>query len=152
MRLLLLLFATFSFLKATAGDMITADKVLLVTVSETGTVTVGRDTVNADNLARYVQERFFKSYLGTGKMHDLVVVKKTSADVPDMVTDVIIKEIQDAQKKALTQVSLQKYRKTFDNLDHRKQAKHFPAQPIIYFPVVAKMCKAIRDKAAVAGL
>lgn len=132
MRPLLLLFATFSFLKATAGDMITADKVLLVTVSETGTVTVGRDTVNADNLARYVQERFFKSYLGTGKMHDLVVVKKTSADVPDMVTDVIIKEIQDAQKKALTQVSLQKYRKTFDNLDHRKQDKLKKQFPVLF--------------------
>ncbi len=132
MRLFLLLFIAFGSLKATASDILPADKVLLVTVSETGTVTVGRDTVNADNLARYVQERFFKSYLGTGKMHDLVVVKKTSADVPDMVTEVIIREIQDAQKKALTQVSLQKYRKTFDNLDHRKQDKLKKQFPVLF--------------------
>lgn len=132
MRLFLLLFIAFGSLKAKASDILPADKVLLVTVSETGTVTVGRDTVNADNLARYVQERFFKSYLGTGKMHDLVVVKKTSADVPDMVTEVIIREIQDAQKKALTQVSLQKYRKTFDNLDHRKQDKLKKQFPVLF--------------------
>lgn len=132
MRLLLLLFTTFGFLKATAGNENPAEKVLLVTVDETGTVTVGRDTINSDNLARYVQERFFKSYLGTGKMHDLIVLKRTTTEVPDLVTEVIAKEIQEGQRKALTQVSLQKYRKTFDNLDKRKQDKLRKQFPVLF--------------------
>lgn len=101
-------------------------------VDETGTVTVGRDTVNADNLARYVQERLFKSYMGTGQMHDQIVLKKKTDDVPDMVTEVILKEIQEGQKRALTELSLQKYRKTFDGLEKKKQDKLKKQFPVLF--------------------
>ncbi|MEQ1675150.1 MAG: hypothetical protein ABL876_00535 [Chitinophagaceae bacterium] len=116
----------------TTGTQYPAAKVLLVTVDETGTVTVGRDTVNADNLARYVQERLFKSYMGTGQMHDQIILKKKTDDVPDMVTEVILKEIQEGQKRALTELSLQKYRKTFDGLDKKKQGKLKKQFPVLF--------------------
>lgn len=132
MRFLILLLPFFSILKMTTGTQYPAAKVLLVTVDETGTVTVGRDTVNADNLARYVQERLFKSYMGTGQMHDQIILKKKTDDVPDMVTEVILKEIQEGQKRALTELSLQKYRKTFDGLDKKKQGKLKKQFPVLF--------------------
>ncbi len=132
MRFFILLLPLFSLLKTTAGTKDPAPKVLLVTVDETGTVTVGRDTVNADNLARYVQERLFKSYMGTGQMHDQIILKKKTDDVPDMVMEVILKEIQEGQKRALTELSLQKYRKTFDGLDKKKQGKLKKQFPVLF--------------------
>lgn len=133
MRHLLLLLFSFSLLKA-AATKLPAEKILLVTVSETGTVTVGRDTVNADNLARYIQERLFKSFLGTGNMHDKIILKKASEEVPDLVTEVIVKEIQAGQKKTLTQISLQKYRKTFESLDRKKQDRLKKLFPVLFQP------------------
>lgn len=138
MQLLFLLLSTFPVTGTGPGIQYPiqktplADKVLLVTVSETGTVTVGRDTVNADNLARYIQERLFKSYLGTGKMQDAIKLNPTSSNVPEMVTAVIIKEIQEGQKKALTEVCVQKYRKRFDSLDRKKQDKLKKQFPVLF--------------------
>ena len=59
-----------------------AEKVLQVKVDEYGLVTVGRDTVGSDQLARYIQERLFKSYLGTGQMHDRIVFETGDDLVP----------------------------------------------------------------------
>jgi len=132
MRLLLLLLTCFSWPTANAAKKITADKILLVTVNETGTITVGRDTVSADNLARYVQERLFKSFMGTGKMHDHIKLVKATDAVPDMVTTVVVEEIQSGQRKALQELSLQKYRKKFDTLDAKKQGKLKKLFPVLF--------------------
>jgi hypothetical protein len=132
MRLLLLLLTCFSWPTAHAAKKITADKILLVTVNETGTIVVGRDTVSADNLARYVQERLFKSFMGTGKMHDHIKLVKVTDAVPDMVTTVVVEEIQSGQRKALQEISLQKYRKKFDTLDAKKQGKLKKQFPVLF--------------------
>jgi hypothetical protein len=112
----------------TPGDK----KILTVVINENGAVSVGRDTLSADNLARYIQERLFKSYLGTGKMQDAITLKKNSDAIPDMVTDVIIQEIKEGQKKALTEICLQKYRKGFDSIDERKQDKLKKQFPVLF--------------------
>lgn len=132
MRLLLLLLTCFSWPASHAAKKITADKVLVVTVHETGTIIVGRDTVSADNLARYVQERLFKSFMGTGKMHDHIKLVKATDAVPDMVTTVVVEEIQSGQRKALQEISLQKYRKKFDTLDVKKQGKLKKQFPVLF--------------------
>jgi ABC-type anion transport system duplicated permease subunit len=138
MHLLLLLFSTLYFPASHPGIThsvqmsLRADKVLFVTVNEIGIVTVNRDTVDADHLAPYIQERLFKSYLGTGKMHDHIKLHKASETVPEMVTEVIIKEIQEGQKKALTELSLQKYRKKFDTLAKKKQDKLKKQFPVLF--------------------
>lgn len=96
-------------------------KILQVSVDEIGTVSVGRDTVGADNLARYIQERLFKSYLGTGQMQGKIKIVKVNSEVPDLVIEVVIKEIQEGQRKALTQVCLQKYKNLFERIDAKNR-------------------------------
>ena len=82
-----------------------------------GNIKVNGDPVGSDFLASYIQERLFKSYLGTGKMHDGIKLVKLSDNVPDIVAEVVINEIKEGQRKALVQVSLLRYNKLFDNLD-----------------------------------
>ncbi len=132
MEFLLLLLTTLYHTGPQSGVNYPGNKILLVTVTETGIVTVNRDTVDADHLAPYIQERLFKSYLGTGQMHDAITLKPAGGNVPEMVITVIIKEIKEGQKKALTEVSLQKYRKTFDGLDKRKQDRLKKLFPVLF--------------------
>lgn len=132
MRALLLLLAILPSLNVSASNKLPAEKILQVTVNEVGTVTVGRDTVNADNLAKYIQERLFKSYMGTGQMHSKIKFVKANDNVPDMVTEVILKEIQNGQQRALTELCLQKYKNFFDKIEKRKQDKLKKQFPVLF--------------------
>jgi len=132
MRALLLLLAIMPSLNVSASNKMPAEKILQVTVNEVGTVTVGRDTVNADNLAKYIQERLFKSYMGTGQMHSKIKFVKANDNVPDMVTEVILKEIQNGQQRALTELCLQKYKNFFDKIEKRKQDKLKKQFPVLF--------------------
>lgn len=132
MRLLLFILAVTAFQTSSASGIIPAEKILLVQVTEIGVITVNRDTIGSDNLAIYIQERLFKSYLGTGKMHSRIKLQKTTTNVPDMVTEVIIKEIKDAQRRALIELSLQKYNRTFDNLEERRKDKLKKMFPVLF--------------------
>lgn len=132
MRALLLLLAIMPSLNVSASNKMPAEKILQVTVNEMGTVTVGRDTVNADDLAKYIQERLFKSYMGTGQMHSKIKFVKANDNVPDMVTEVILKEIQNGQQRALTELCLQKYKNFFDKIEKRKQDKLKKQFPVLF--------------------
>lgn len=112
--------------------LLPAEKILQVTVDESGTISVGRDTIGSDELARYIQERLFKSYMGTGQMHDKIKFSKANEAVPDMVIQVVLKEIQEGQQKALTQVCLQKYNNRFENVDKKKQDKLRKQFPVLF--------------------
>jgi len=112
--------------------LLPAEKILQVTVDESGTISIGRDTIGSDELARYIQERLFKSYLGTGQMHDKIKFSKANEEVPDMVIQVVIKEIQEGQQKALMQVCLQKYNNRFENVDKKKQDKLRKQFPVLF--------------------
>lgn len=131
MKWFFLLFISLSLLRVSALN-ISGEKILLVRVNEIGIVTVNRDTVDADDLARYIQERLYKSFLGTGEMHDRIKLEKATATVPDLVSEVIIKEINDAQQRALIQVCLQKYSRKFDSLDKRRQDKLKKQFPVLF--------------------
>jgi len=132
MRALLLLLAILPSLNVSASNKMPAEKILQVTVNEMGTVTVGRDTVNADDLAKYIQERLFKSYMGTGQMHSKIKFVKANDNVPDMVSEVILKEIQNGQQRALTELCLQKYKNFFDKIEKRKQDKLKKQFPVLF--------------------
>lgn len=132
MRLLLFLLAVTAFLSFSAGEKNSAEKILLVQIDDIGIISVNRDTISSDILARYIQERLFKSYLGTGKMHSRIKLEKMNENVPDMVTAVIVNEIKDGQKRALTEVSLQKYRRTYDGLEKKQQEKLKKLFPVLF--------------------
>lgn len=112
--------------------LLPSEKILQVTVDESGTISIGRDIISSDELARYIQERLFKSWLGTGQMHDKIKFFKANEEVPDMVIQVVLKEIQEGQLKALTQVCLQKYNNRFENVDKKKQDKLRKQFPVLF--------------------
>jgi len=45
---------------------------------------------------------------------------------------VVVKEIQEGQRKALTQVCLQKYKNLFERIDSKKQAKLKKQFPVLF--------------------
>ena len=125
-----------AYMKASAylppPEKLLAEKILQVTVDETGTIAVGRDTVGSDNLARYIQKRLFKSYMGTGLMHSKIKFSKVNENVPDMVIQVVLEEIKQGQKRALTDLCLQKYKNFFSSIDKRKQDKLRKQFPVLF--------------------
>lgn len=129
MRLLLFLTVICSLRAAAVAP---PDKILTVKVDEYGIIRVGRDTVSADELARYIQERLFKSYMGTGQMHDRIRFEKEAPAVSGIVTDVVIREIRIGQEKALRELCLQKYRRTWEMLDSKKKSRLRKQFPVLF--------------------
>lgn len=129
MRLLLFLTVICSLRAAAVAP---PDKILTVKVDEYGIIRVGRDTVSADELARYIQERLFKSYMGTGQMHDRIRFEKEAPAVSSIVTDVVIREIRIGQEKALRELCLQKYRRTWEMLDSKKKSRLRKQFPVLF--------------------
>lgn len=114
------------------ADFTQNDKVIHVMVDEYGTISIGRDTVTSDELAKYIQVRLFKSYLGTGRMYDKLLFSKENNKVPDVVAAVVLKEIKEGQQKALTQLCLQKYEKRYEDISNRQQAKLKKIFPVLF--------------------
>ena len=108
------------------------EKILLVQVDEIGMIKIGRDTLGSDQLARYIQERLFKSYMGTGKMYDKIKLAKIDGQVPDMVMEVVLNEIKTGQQRSLKELCLQKYKDFFDNISERQQAKLKKQFPVLF--------------------
>lgn len=109
-----------------------SEKVILVFVDETGTISVGRDTIGSDELARYIQERLFKSYMGTGKMYDKIIFAKTSGNVPKEVIEVVLNEIREGQRRALRELCTQKYKILFENTTKKQQEKLKKQFPVLF--------------------
>ncbi|MEO5946383.1 MAG: hypothetical protein ABIP79_06165 [Chitinophagaceae bacterium] len=107
------------------------EKNLNITVDEIGIISIGRDTVSSDVLARYIQERLFKSYMGTGKMYDKIKLK-TDGQVPEMVMEVVLAEIKTGQQRALTELCLQKHKDFFEKISQRQQEKIKKQFPVLF--------------------
>lgn len=108
------------------------EKVLLIRADGNGSVFIGRDSLDHEGVARYVQERLFKSYLGTGKMHDKIRIQWLDPDVTDAVKESVINSIKSGQKKALTELCLQKFEKLYDSIDAKKQEKLKKQFPVLF--------------------
>lgn len=132
MQLFFLLLSIVGNLNNPAAVTLLPEKILHIKVNESGAISVGRDTLLADDLARYIQHRLFKSYTGTGEMQNKIKLERTSNDVPDIVIDVLVKEIQEGQRRALTELCLLKYKKLFDNIEQRKQDKLKKQFPVLF--------------------
>ncbi|MFN8290453.1 MAG: hypothetical protein U0U70_09360 [Chitinophagaceae bacterium] len=132
MRLYIFLFTLLFSQSARSAAMAPDEKILLVRVNDIGLITVGRDTVGSDQLARYIQERLFKSYLGTGKMYDRIMFESQGDQVPAEVANAVIGEIRDGQNKALQELCLQKFERTFEMLDKRKKDRLRKQFPVLF--------------------
>ncbi len=109
-----------------------AAKIINLKINEVGLITDGRDTISTDDLAEYIRERLFKNYMGTGKMYDQIRVDKVNEGPVSTVMEVILKEIASGQKKALVEICLLKYKKTFDSLNSKQQKKIRKQFPVLF--------------------
>ena len=130
MRLLLTLLLGFTLASFDYGD--DRKRVLLVRIDEIGIVTDGVDTISSDELADYISRRLFKSYMGNGKMYDLIRVEKINLGPMPDVLQTLLKEIALGQKKALADFCLHKYKKGFDTLTAKQQKKIRKAFPVLF--------------------
>jgi hypothetical protein len=107
------------------------EKIIVVKVDESGAISIGRDTIKSDELAKYLQQRLFKSYAGTGKMYD--AIKMVIGGKPqEVITDIVRKEIANGQKRALTELCLEKYKKLFADISSRQQDKLKKNFPVLF--------------------
>jgi hypothetical protein len=109
-----------------------AAKIINLKIDEIGLITDGRDTISTDDLAEYIRERLFKNYMGTGKMYDKIKVEKVNEGPLSTVMEVILKEIASGQKKALVEICLLKYKKSFELLNSKQQKKIRKQFPVLF--------------------
>ena len=100
----LLLLSVVSFADAKSFP---AKKYLDITVMANGRIHMWPDTLSSTELPAIVQERLWKSYLGTGKMYDEIRVNYQN-DVTEKQKADALKAIREGQSKALIEVCLQK--------------------------------------------
>lgn len=114
------------------GKSFIEEKNLYINVDEIGIISIGRDTVSSDELARYIQERLFKAFMGTGKMYSKIKLTKTDGHVPEMVMEVVLTEIKTGQQRALKELCLQKHKNFFENISQRQQEKLKKQFPVLF--------------------
>lgn len=107
------------------------EKVITVLLSETGKIIIGTDTLTTDQMRDELQKRLWKSYLGTGKMYDAIHLEMPTNVDAGLVTNTK-KAIQEAQRKALIDVCLQKHEKLFEDLSSRQQEKIKKQFPVLF--------------------
>ena len=110
---------------------ISAEKIITVNVNGSGIITVGRDTISSADLAVYIRQRLFKSYSSTDKMYDAIKLSITGDPQPAVI-EKIKNEIASGLKKTLNEVCLEKYKKQYDGLNERQQAKLKKNFPVLF--------------------
>ncbi len=130
--LLLMLLLTGSFTaRATPCPAPDPLKKITIVIHADETVYIGRDTLSLDKLAGELQQRLWKSYLGTGKMYDSIVVL-FSGEVMMGVRGAALDAVKEGQEKALREVCVSKYNQPFDKLSASQQKRVKRQFPVLF--------------------
>lgn len=105
--------------------------IIVVTVDVKGKATIGKDTFDMDGLTQELQQRFWKSYLGTDKMQDKVRLEYTG-NVSSTYRKNAIAAIKKAQQGALVDLCLQLHKKKYEDLSAKQQQKIKTKYPILF--------------------
>jgi hypothetical protein len=108
-----------------------AKKFITVTVDEKGYILIGNDTLTSLDLPDELQRRLWKSYMGTDKMYDAIHLEY-KGEVAMTIKEGVKKAIHEGQKKALTDICLQKHKKLYENLSGRQQRKIRKQFPVLF--------------------
>jgi biopolymer transport protein ExbD len=127
----ILVFAVMPAKAITYGKSIFSKKILIVTVDEKGHVFIGKDTLTSGELSDELQKRLWKSYMGTDKMYDAIHLE-FNGEVPMNIKGSVKNAIHEGQKKALTDLCLQKHKKLFEHLSIRQQRKIMKQFPVLF--------------------
>lgn len=106
-------------------------KILHIDVQADGLVIFDRDTLMTDDLAKELQTRFWKSYLGTGRMQDSLEIH-FATDASGKIRSTALDAIKEGQSKALNEVAVQKFKRTFENLNSSQKKKLQKLFPILF--------------------
>lgn len=106
-------------------------KIITITATPSGSVYIGRDTLAIEDLAKELQTRLWKSYLGTGKMQDSIHLL-FSGEVLMGTRGAVMDAIQEGQQLALKDICLQHYKTLFEELNEKQQAKLKKSFPVLF--------------------
>jgi hypothetical protein len=106
-------------------------KIIDVTIFPDGRALVGKDTFQVDGLAKEIQTRLWKSYLGTGKMYSAIRIH-FNGEVLMGVRSAALDAIKEGQDKALTDLCIQKHEKNYDQLSRAEQQKLKRKFPVLF--------------------
>jgi hypothetical protein len=105
--------------------------VITITLNPNGMVYMGPDTISTDQLAEKLQERLWRRYLGNDRMYDEIQVV-LNGEVLMGVKGAALDAIQLAQKNALRDICLQKFKKLYENIDPAQQRKLQRQFPVLF--------------------
>lgn len=106
-------------------------KTIEIAVDAKGKAMIGKDSFDMEGLSHELQQRFWKSYLGTGKMQDRVQLKFIG-NVPTTFRNDALAAIKKAQQDALIDLCLQLHKKKFEDLSPKQQQKIKTKYPILF--------------------
>lgn len=106
-------------------------KILTVSVDNNGQIFMGRDTLSLDRLPYEIQQRLFKSYLGTGKMYDQIQFQRVGEVLPTII-HATTEAIKVGQEKALREYCVSKYSSSFERLNSNQQNKVRRQYPVLF--------------------
>jgi hypothetical protein len=129
--LLALLFIAGEKAAIAAPPTISPEKILIVRVNPKGQALMGRDTLNMEGLTKEIKERLWKSFLGTGKMPNKIALQ-FEGDVLMGTRGAAIEAIRKGQEQAMTEVSIQKYKRKFEDIGSRRQSKMKSQYPVLF--------------------
>jgi hypothetical protein len=69
-------------------------------------------------------------------MHNRISFSKGSENIPDLVTEIVLKEIREGQQRALRQLCAEKYKKQYDNLSKHQQEKLKKLYPVLFQQII----------------
>ncbi len=125
----------FSFCMVCLGNKIKQSylfqNIIVVTVDSKGKAMIGKDSFDMEGLSHELQERFWKSYLGTGKMQDHVKLEFIG-NVPSTFRNDATSAIRKGQQDALVDLCLQLHKKRFEDLSGKQQQKIKTKYPILF--------------------
>lgn len=115
----------------TGPDPGSGKKYLTITITPNGEIFIGRDTIYVDKLAAELQNRLWKSWLGTGRMYDSIIVQ-FSGEVLMGIKGSVLDAIKEGQQKALEEICVEQYKQEYEKLAASRQQKVKKQFPVLF--------------------
>ncbi|HEX7906424.1 MAG TPA: hypothetical protein VF487_21265 [Chitinophagaceae bacterium] len=106
-------------------------KTLVIIVDAKGQVSIDRIKIETDDLPRELQQRLWRSFVGNGKMPQVIKVQFEN-ELPPESTKAILEAVKQGQQRTLNILSLHKYKNKFENITTRKQDKIKKQFPVLF--------------------
>jgi hypothetical protein len=125
--LALLALSVFSF-----SPLLSTERIIIISVNTREEVSIdGIKIDNVDNLSQQIQQRLWRSYMGNGKMPDIIHIR-FDTDVPINLRSAVFGAVRDGQERTLNVLSLEKFKKKFADASDKQKDKLKKRFPILF--------------------